>query len=1044
MTQSPSVEQIRIKNVAATFVLLEWDDVGGMFTYEIQKSANGGAYFLADFSGTPDFFDRNATPNTTYTYRVRVVSSDYSPSEWAYSDQFVTYETNSYAVISQSSVSIYNNFINRKLTHFDDFINFNRDQIQTSLIREGYQFSNSHTNITDVEAFKLYSDETLKIYGDVSAACGDKKNLMPAIFNGYLFMFERFQSIVRYSTNLGQSWKTHSGIPGRVGSPVGNQIAATTDSAMYVIGYDGIYALTFNTGIHWSATTVKFGNIDETFVADGVSGFRFTKLVSLPSGVPQGSVEAICVSDDGNMLYIAASDTIYCLNLQASASDEDGNRIWDSRSFSITGNVTTKIKNLVPFGDSVYAYGYTFDDWMSINAYVIVLDDLGSQTTPTITVKYPSGENIVYTPEEWLVINSNSVVMNTSTQAPPERDEGGVYRIKYDLSSSVRVYGNTPAERNLLDPFISNLSRSLNYLCIDTMHRSYEIVDSNGELEDPTPGYTDDEVDPERVDYASRYQVDPAIVTTMVRPYRQPLKSFDGINWRGEEENYHYECQYIWFSGYRVWINYKEKLCVIEPKMEYDHVLTNTSEVLDRGTYTFYADSFNITKYPGYTTGMVFYRKDTGDLIGFYNLGYRTRDNAIFTWVPDRVVLTAALASNEIDVIEPEPEPDSADDIVPPLEPMVYQFLPSHFIQSEPLYVEFVEEYLKFLSSDYTSDYGQLHGLLRNHDVNETMYMDMFHTDLSKRNVYLEKDKWTELLKFSRNNAFDIYSIKGIKDAYTFLFKYLYNEDVIISTEGDTKYEFDIIIDSVNLTTDLVGNRIYTSSRSGQADVVYYERWFETDGRPFWKVTLNNIIGEFVVGDTLQSDVDKQFTAAVHRGVVGKEKPLNNEDYLQRGPTYYAISVQSKLQVSKYRDDVIRFVHPVGFGFVGIMLLSMFINSGVSASHRETIIERMQTLKWDMGLPRVYPDEIPNLNVDGSYKRDKYGVIQYKPHPLAGQPFPVTPNYLVDNPTVVSGKNAIERRKESFLFDSSNMRFIENKKIVKGRLKDGISQRKDS
>ncbi|MNV32299.1 hypothetical protein D3C71_1236330 [compost metagenome] len=209
-------------------------------------------------------------------------------------------------------------------------------------------------------------------------------------------------------------------------------------------------------------------------------------------------------------------------------------------------------------------------------------------------------------------------------------------------------------------------------------------------------------------------------------------------------------------------------------------------------------------------------------------------------------------------------------------------------------------------------------------------------------------------------------------------------------------------------------------------------------------MTLNNIIGEFVIGDVLTSDVAPGFTGTVFRGVTGKEKPLNNEDYLQRGPTYYAISVQSGLQVSKYKDDVMRFVHPVGFGFVGIMLISMFINSGVSASHKETIIELLQTLKWDMGLPNVYPDEIPDLNADGSYKTNQYGVIQYKPHPLAGQPFPLTPTYMSENPTLVDGQNANQRRKDSYLFDSSNMRFIETRKLVNGRLKDGLSQRKDS
>jgi hypothetical protein len=994
MAQSPAVEQIRIKNVAGTYILIEWDDLGGIFTYEIQKSANGGGYILADFTATPGFFDQHASPNTNYVYRVRAVSSDYSPSEWTYSDEFKTYPNNSYAVVAQSSVSIYKNFIDRKLTNADDFINFNRDQVQGVLIREGYTFNNAHTNIADLDAYRLFEDEALKIYGDTSAACGDRKKLMPVVFNGYLFMFERYQSIVRYSQNHAQSWISHKGIPGRAGNPVGDQIAACSNSALYIIGYDGIYALTFNTDIRWSSIHDNFSSVDTTFSPGKLGGFRFSKLIDLPPGVGLGGVDAIAISEDFKKLYVAAYDTIHSLNLITLNLDAEGNRSWDAATIRVTGNGNAKVKNLIGFYGDVYAYV--------------------------------------------------SGVANVTTGDIEPNALEGIYKIAGNLTSSTRVYGNAAHERDLLDPYVSNMSRSPDALCIDTLNNQYSVVDSPSEIDDATPGYDANEVDPERVDHASRYEVDPAIVTSNVRPYRQPIRSNDGTTWFAQEENYHYESQYNWYNGNRIWVNYRQKLCIIETRKDFEYTFTNTSEVLDNGKFSFYGDSFSIADYPGYTIGMAFYRKDNGDLIGFYNLGYRTRDRATFTWIPDRMILTAVLASNEIDIIEPEPVPDNESDIIPPLEPMVYQFLPSHFIQNEPLYVEFVNEYLKFLSSDNGSDYGQLYNLLRNHDVNETAYMEMFHNDMAKRNVYLEKDKWTELLRFSNNRAFDIYSIKGIKEAYTFLFKFLYNEDVILSTESDSKYEFDIVIDSSTLTTDLVGNRIRTASRSGQADVVYYERYFDANGKAYWQVTLNNIVGEFVIGDVLISDVAPGFTGTVFRGVTGKEKPLNNEDYLQRGPTYYAISVQSGLQVSKYKDDAIRFVHPVGFGFIGIMLISMFINSGVSASHKETIVDLLQTLKWNMGLPKVYPDEIPDLNTDGSYKTDKYGVIQYKPHPQAGQAFPLTPTYMADNPTIVDGQDANQRRKGSYLFDSSNMRFIETRKIVKGRLKDGLSQRKDS
>jgi hypothetical protein len=992
MAQSPAVEQVRIKNVAGTFVLIEWDDIGGPFTYEIQKSANGGSFIAVDFSNKPEYFDVHATPLTEYVYRVRAVSTEYSPSIWVYTDTFRTFENNSYAVIAQSSVSIYKNFINEKLVKANNFVNFNRDTIEGILIREGYNFSDAHTNITDLESYILFEDEALKIYGDTSSACGDRNMLMPVVFHDYLFMFERFQPVVRYSDNLAQSWISHPGVSGRTGNPVGSQVGASTDSALYVIGYDGIYALTFNTDVKWSSIDTHFGSIETTFSPGKAGSFRFSKLIDLPAGVGFGQVDAIAVSDDYKRLYIAALDTVFTLNLVTLNIDAEGNRNWNPETIRVTGDGDARVKNLVGFGSDIYAY---------------------------VCGVGPDG-----------MIAASDVV--------------GVYKIDGGLTQSRRVYGDDADDRSLLDMEVSNLSRSTTYLTIDTRTRDYEVIDDDALIEPSTPGYEGDDLDPERVDYGVRYQVDPSRTVTKLRAHRQPLKSFDGDVWFAREENYHYESQYVWYSGNRIWINYRQKLCVIESRKDFQHAFKNASEVLDKGKYTFYADGFSISDFPGYTIGMAFYRKDTGALIGFYNLGYRTRDIATFSWIPDRTILTGVLASNEIDVVIEEPLPDNETDIVPPLEPMVYQFLPEHFIHNEPLYVEFVEEYLKFLSSDVQSDYGQLYNLLRNHDVNESAYLDMFVSDLAKRNVYLGDDKWEELVKFSSNRSSDIYSIKGIKESYRFLFKFLYNEDVIVSTEGDSKYEFDIVIDSDNLTADLVGNRIKTESLSGQADVVYYERYFDASGKAYWQVTLNNIMGEFVVGDELISEVDKNFRGTVYRGVTGKEKPLNNEDYLSRGPTYYAISVQSGLQVSKYKEDVIRFIHPVGFGFVGIMLITMFVNSGVSTQHKETIIDLLQTLKWDMGLPKTYPDEIPDLNADGSYKKDKYGRIQYKAHPQAGQPYPLRSGYLTENPALLNGQNADQRRKNSFLWDSSNMRFIETRKVVNGRLKDGISQRKDS
>jgi hypothetical protein len=1000
MAQSPALEIVRIKNVAGTFAMITWDDLGGIFTYEIQKSANGGDYIAVDFTNNSEYFDQHVTPNTKYIYRVRAVSTEYTPSDWTLSEEFTTFASNSYVVTSQASVSIYQNFINEKLIKANGSFDFNKDEIDGVLIKEGFVFDNKKINIAELEGYILYQDESLKLYGDVSEACGDRYKLLPAYFNDMFFSFERLQSIVRYSKNNAASWILHRGILGRVGNPVGTQVAVTSDDAMYIMGYDGIYTLTFSTDVKWSNNEITLSSVTQTFSPGNTGTFRISKLIDLPPGLGLGSIEAITIDEAGAVLYVASANTVYSLELKKLNLDIGGNRVWNTVAVSVTGDTTNNvlIKSLVCFGDSVYAFV--------------------PGTRSTTGVALDSGYKV----------------------APSDYE--GVYKIASDLTSSVRVFGNTTYDRITLDPVISNLSRSPTHILIDGINRPYDVIADDGSVEPSTPGYGVGSVDPERVDYAVKYAIDPNNIVTNNRGYRTPLRSDDGTTWVTREENYHYESQYLWFAGNRMWVNYKAKLALISKRTDFVHTLTNTSETLDNGKFTFYADSFNISGFPGYVIGMVFYKKSTGDIIGYYSLGFRTRDNAIFTWTPNRQVATAILASNVIDAVVPDETPTNESDIVPPLDPMVYQFLPEHFIQNEPLYVSFVEEYLNFLSSDRKSDYGQLYNLIQNHDVNETEYLEMFYNDLSKRNVYLDTAKWKELLKFVNNRASDLYSIKGVKDSYKFLFKLLYNEEVTVTTETDSQYEYDIIIASDNLTSDLVGNRL--TSSTGYGDVVYYDRYFDTNGTAYWQVTLNNIIGEFDEGGTLSATVNPAFTGTVIRGVVGKEAPLDSQDYLRRGPTYYAISIYSQMQVSKYRDDVLRFVHPVGFGFVGIMMITMFVNSGVSTKHQETLIDILQTLKWDMGLPRKYPMTIPDLDTNGKYKLTQYGEIQTIAHPLAGQDFPLRPAYMADNPQVIDGQDSDERRKDSFLFDSSNLRFINTRKLVNLRLKDGLTQRKDS
>jgi len=66
MAQSPALEIVRIKNVAGTFAMITWDDLGGVFNYEVQKSANSGQFIAAGITSSSEYFDQDVTPNTLY------------------------------------------------------------------------------------------------------------------------------------------------------------------------------------------------------------------------------------------------------------------------------------------------------------------------------------------------------------------------------------------------------------------------------------------------------------------------------------------------------------------------------------------------------------------------------------------------------------------------------------------------------------------------------------------------------------------------------------------------------------------------------------------------------------------------------------------------------------------------------------------------------------------------------------------------------------------------------------------------------------------
>ncbi|EFW4640008.1 baseplate wedge subunit, partial [Shigella flexneri] len=271
----------------------------------------------------------------------------------------------------------------------------------------------------------------------------------------------------------------------------------------------------------------------------------------------------------------------------------------------------------------------------------------------------------------------------------------------------------------------------------------------------------------------------------------------------------------------------------------------------------------------------------------------------------------------------------------------------------------------------------------------------------------------------------------------------LYNEEVEIEIESGAGTEYDIIVQSDSLTEDLVGQTIYTAT--GRCNVTYIERSY-SNGKLQWTVTIHNLLGRLIAGQEVKAERLPSFEGEIIRGVKGKDLLQNNIDYINRSRSYYVMKIKSNLPSSRWKSDVIRFVHPVGFGFIAITLLTMFINVGLTLKHTETIINKYKNYKWDSGLPTEYADRVAKLTPTGEIEHDSVtGEAIYEPGPMAGVKYPLPDDYNAENNnSIFQGQLPSERRKlMSPLFDASGTTFAQFRDLVNKRLKDNIGNPRD-
>lgn len=1017
MIKAPSVTSLTIEKLSANQAYITWDDVGENFFYFVELAetrTRDGEIIPVDelswvnlgYTAEQNWFeDKNLFPEYYYKFRVAVAAEGFEQSKWVETEEFQTFKTNAYNFSMMREFNLANEFIKEKFTYDNrEYVKFNTDLIQASLMKEDFVFSPEYANMTNISNYIVVDENFHEIQDHIEKVCTDINRTMLAEMNGVLYLFERFQPIVKVSNDKGQSWKAYKAFNDRVGNPVSRTCVYQSKTTTYVLGYDRIFYGRQASDTRWSADDVRFSDDTITFAKVGDEndlGFdvEVFGVFSRLTGDTTKYAEAMACSDD--YLWVGAKDVIRRIRLKntpvdtVQGSPTFGEKIFDPDVIRVTGNDKAVIQKM---------------DVIDGKLLVFVTGEVKQRyQDPT------KPENVV------------------------PSDDAGVYLIGSDGLSFQRVFGNTPQEREYIQHGFSNMSTNGDEVFISHYNHHFESI-----LPDPETAAKYE------LGEAVKYSQEPTYLTDKKIHQTTFRASYDDLRvWELGPQAYYNEADYTWMrrNGVRVWITNDNRPLVVYPEVIYTQEVDTSGildqnrvnrEVYDKGTVTCYLNNVKFEGFKQYASGVMFH-KNTGEIIGFYQFNYRVRDQVGVYWKPTNVAFVAELQNQVREVPWVPVHYDREQD--PDLRPLLNKMTPDSFLLENENFRKFSEYYLQFLSDGSGTYYNKLKNLIKNKYPREKDAYEYLWSEMNKRNIYADKNKRDAVVRFFESRKSDFYSTKGVEASYKFLFKLLYNEDVEIEVESQAGLEYDIVVSSTNIDEDIVGRTIYTPT--GRANVTYLEREYE-GGRLRWRVTIHNLIGRFEEGQVIKSE-KTAFEGMILVGVRGKELLSSSIDYINRSRSQYTMKIKSALPVSRYANDVMRFVHPVGFGFIGVTLLTMFINSGLSMKHTETIIQSLKNYKFDSGLPSVYPDRVADLDVDGNIKKDPLtGKALYLTSPLIGEEFPVPPEYDQENSELFHGLKSSERRfAMSPLFDQSAVTFSMFRELVDKRLKDNIGNPRD-
>jgi hypothetical protein len=977
MVKAPQITGLKAANVSANYINLIWDNLGGFFVYRVERSLTGANIFtIVGSTSDNNFWDESGSanpliPETAYDYRVVTTGDGFLASDPVAVNNVLTFATNLYSVLSANRINPYISFVQEKLVedNVNDYVNFNTDEIRVALTNASYVYNPNDSTLQALNSTGgiLSNQPNPKRYGLVPQVCTISYGTHSIIIknsqsgNDTLLILEERQRVSLSSTDFGAEWARANVVTGSViGNPTSNGLACGGDNNTFILGFDKILSLYDGSGSKLY-NDINGGTVEsDTF--DPSKGHRFFSYANYPNGIGDGEIQAITC--DQNRIFAVANGILF----KSAGTDPTLTSTTWASGISITDG-STAISADSAITKIEYFNGYIF-------AMVI-----GRFNSDGVITQYDNSALTIPYPD-------------TDTEQGELFADIGLYRYNIASNTWLKMYGVSDAERNKFT-LSSSISRSSTDIIMSLDSGAASVINFNA-----VDGV--DNIDVDATDANNPvYENDNGLVSNG-RSYRTVYYSSNGNVFTRANERFRFEEHHIYINGERTWTDFNRRFARLTNNEVQTQIINNPSEDWNDGGFKFFLDEVTINDFTGSATGALIYAKGDnnleGKLIAYYSFGSLQRSTATLLFPFDRTIIEGVLTNRslteeEIAVV------NSSRYVHASLDPLIQKMLPEEYIKDSSLYGEFIKEYLRFISNDNDSVYGTLDRLLWNQDVNETELLEKFFGELYQRNIYASEEKRQLVNKFFTNTNNDFNSIKGTLDSYKYIFKLLYDVDIEVGLESSSKFEFFINVTTNDFNDDLIGSTLV--GVNGSANITYATKKY-TNGVEFYEFTLNNIFGEIGDGDALTSVQVTDWSGQATSSVTGKDSPSDADSFASRLRSYYTVTVKTPIPVGIYRNTILKYVHPLGFNFLGVYLIISTVNSGLSIAHNTTEFRSLFEYRWSSGVPDVYPTLIPNLDGNGDYKYtldQPYYRIGYESVAPNGGGTGVQKSYLVKSPT---------------------------------------------